>query len=759
MSLQSSSQTSTALEALSSVVMGCIQDCFFVSNVRQHTLNAQGIEWQPKRGCGALRALWIEKTNCQVVIDKDRELVIEAGEVLFLGGQAEIKVSPVNPKAVGVLVYGEWEMPLWLEHMLIDRQQSIGVSHFPALSKAFWEDARLMAQTQNNQVSTHPIIQQAMVSVLRRGIEVFEQDIQKSRLARLLNHSRMGKWFHSDLQKHGPMTPIASAALSCNYSASGFSKSVLQTIAIPYADFINHWRMTWSLLRFVCQKRNVKAESDFWGYETESSFRKRFRSVTGITPGQARQLSTLAHLKETEKLFADSQFLAPLESHAPSSVSSGHSRQEWPTAMPFDSLTGLARPAYWMHEARKSLETAHRYGDKMAVAFIDLDHFKVVNERFGRETGDLLLKAVAERLQACLRSHDLMARQGGDQFVVLLGRLRSQEDAATVAQKMVLTLNTPFDLSDQTVVVSVSIGLVWFDGGPEDIDTLLRHADVAMNQTKAAGRNDWCFFRADMDQLATEKLLFENGLRQAIENNELVLQYQPQINCKTSEVVGAEVLVRWHHQELGLLTPDRWVPWVVENNQINVLSNWVLSQACQQWNAWNRMGLKAKLAVNISAIELLNPDFTVDLHHIVEKTKINPALLELEVNEMVLVKTRSDLINPLHKIAEMGVHISLDDFSTDYLSFEYLKQLPLHRIKIDRSFICDAPEDQEDEAMIKTTLTMAHALGVQVVAEGVERVPQRHFLQSQACDHIQGWLVARPMDATMFESWWQRHHA
>ncbi len=759
MSLQSSLSSLKALEATSSVVMECVQDCFFASQIRQQTLRTQGIEFAPKRNGGGLRALWIEKTNAQVLISQGRKLVAEAGEVVFFGGQNHVKVSPVNPKATGVIVYGEWEMPLWLEQMLIDPQQSVCLSHFPNLSKAFWDDARLIAGTLNAQASVHPILQQAMGDVLRFAVEFLEQDTQKSKLARLLKHSRMGKWFHTELRQHGPMTSIASAALSCNYSASGFSKSVLQTIAIPYADFINHWRMTWSLFRFVYKKQNVKAESDFWGYETESSFRKRFRSVTGITPGQARQLPSLDFLETAEKAFTESPFLTAPDALAPPiapALLSGASTQEWQTTVPFDALTGLAKPAYWLYEARKSLETAHRYGDKMAATLIDLDHFKVVNENFGRDVGDLLLKAVADRLHACLRSHDLMARQNGDQFLLLLGRLRSQEDAASVAQKMVSALNTPFDLNAQTVTVSASIGLVWFDGGPENIETLLRHADIAMKQVKTAGRNDWCFFRADMDQLATEKLLFENGLVQAIENNELILHYQPQVHCKTNQIVGAEVFVRWHHQELGLLTPDRWVPWVVENNQIDVLSIWILTQACEQWSVWSKMGLNANLAINISATELLNADFLSHLKEVLNQTQIPPSLLELEVNDMALIKSKSDLITPLKQVDEMGVRISLDDFSADNLSLDDLKQIPLNRIKIDRSFICDVPEDKEDELMIKSTLAAAHALGVQVVAEGVERVQQRAFLQSHACDHIQGWLVARPMDATMFEAWWQR---
>jgi diguanylate cyclase (GGDEF)-like protein len=637
--------------------------------------------------------------------------------------------------------------------MLIEPLESVCSSHFPVLSHAFWHDARLIAQTQSDENLVHPIVQQAMMGILRCGVEALEQDPQKSKLARLLNHPRMGKWFHGELQKNGPMASITAAALSCHYSSSGFSKSVLQTIAVPYADFINHWRMSWSLLRFVHQKRNVKAESDFWGYETESSFRKRFRSVIGITPGYARQLTSLERLEEVETSFIATTPL--LSSETPDAATIAYT-SAFHEATLFDPLTGLAKPRHWMNEARKLLEAAHRYGDKMAIAFIDLDHFNAVNENFGTEVGDLLLKAVAQRLQACLRSHDLMARQGGDQFVVLLGRLRSHEDVATVAQKMTHVLNTPFAIHKHTLTISASIGLEWFDGGPENIETLLRHANVAMYQAKSAGRNDWCFFRADMDQPATEKLLFENGLQQAIKNNELILHYQPQINSQTGELVSAEVLVRWHHRELGLLTPDRWIPWLLKNGQIEELSLWILEQTCRQWQTWIEMGLSAKLAINVFAVELLNKNFLKNLKKILDETKMNPSMLELEVNDLLSIKNNKNLINAINDIYKNGIQVSLDDFSLDYFGANDLRNMNLSKIKIDRTFTCDIPGDQEDESILKTTLSLVHSMGFKVVAEGVERVQQQQFLRAINCDHLQGWLVARPMDGAVFETWWQR---
>ncbi|MEN9844413.1 MAG: hypothetical protein RLZZ612_2242 [Pseudomonadota bacterium] len=424
----------------------------------------------------------------------------------------------------------------------------------------------------------------------------------------------------------------------------------------------------------------------------------------------------------------------------------------------FDPLTGLANRLHWMNEARKALDAAQRHGDHLAVAFIDLDHFKEVNDTHGHHAGDLLLQSVSQRLQSCLRSHDLMARQGGDEFVVLLNRLRSRDDAAAVAQKMVHVLSEPFNLKDRVLRISASVGLEWFEGGPEDLETLLRHADVAMYRAKAAGRNDWCFFRPDMDQSATQKLLVEGGLRRAIAKDELRLHYQPQVDCSTGAIVGAEALVRWHHHVLGLLTPDRFIPQAENTGQMEELGGWVLRRACEQWVKWTAMGLNAKLAVNVSATEFARPTFVPRLRQILQDTGLNPLMLELEITETALMKAFPELTEQLEAIASMGIHLSLDDFGTGYSSLGYLKRLPLHRIKIDRSFVRDVPGNKEDEAIVKATLSMAHALGLEVVAEGVERPQQRDYLDSLDCDQIQGWLVARPMDAAMFEAWWQRQY-
>lgn len=763
MSSRTSSLSNESSEPVVSVVIACIRDAFQISHVSQQRFDRQGVHHLPKHGCGSLRAVWVEGANCQLTVTNGTDVVIQAGGVVFIGGSDQLLFRAINPNATGYLIHAEWEIPLWLQQLLLEPHQFICLNNFSLISKTLLHDARLIAQTPISHVQQiHPVLQQVMSSMLHCGIEALEQDSSKSRLARLINHPRMGKWFRIELQKSGPAASINTAALSCNYSASGFSKSVLQTIDMPYADFMNHWRMSWSLLRFVHQRKNVKAEGDYWGYETESSFRKRFRSLTGITPGQARQLSALGLLIDKDPSSVTSTSFVGLAYVPIASESEGHTPtisqnvDEWSNSTLFDSLTGLAKPKHWSNESRKLLEAAHRYGDKMAVALIDFDHFKTINEHHGLDIGDLLLKTAAQRLQACLRSHDLMARHAGDQFVVLLGRLKHREDVATIAQKMVSVLNAPFVLKNQTVAITASIGLAWFDGGPEDMATLLRHSDVAMRRVKHAGRNDWCFFRSDMDQLATEKLLFDDGLQQAIQNRELLLHYQPQINLKTGEVVGAEVLVRWHHRELGLMTPDRWIPWIVQNGQIATLSQWVLREACRQWHKWQLMGLKAKLAININAIELLNTNVITELRGILQSLNLDAYHIDIEINDMALITSIDEMMAKLRSISELGVQLSLDDFEMNDVYVSYINSTLFQTIKIDRSFVCDIPGDQEDQAKITSIISTAHAAGVKVMAEGVERAEQHAFLATQACDAVQGWFIARPMDATVFEAWWQR---
>ena len=423
----------------------------------------------------------------------------------------------------------------------------------------------------------------------------------------------------------------------------------------------------------------------------------------------------------------------------------------------FDALTGLPNRTHWIEKARAALDTARGQGDRLAVLFVDLDHFKDVNDALGHGVGDQLLRAVALRLKGCLRAGDVLARQGGDEFVVLLPWLEGPEAAVAVATKMVDVLAEPFRLQGQDVRVSASVGMDWFDGGPDaDVETLLRHADMAMYMAKTTGRNGWRSFLPEMDLSVSQRRMVESGLRRALAGNELVLHYQPQVDAITGRLTGVEALARWQHPELGLLMPDRFVPHAENSGQIEALGSWVLREACRQLCEWEARGMQGlDMAVNVSAVEFGRPGFVDRVREVLAATGMDPRRLELELTETALMQSLPELVVRLGDISAMGVRLALDDFGTGYSSLGYLKRLPLNRVKIDRSFVADLPTDKESAAIVRATLYMAHALSLQVVAEGVERSDQRDFLQVEGCDQLQGWLVAQPMTAEAFEVWWR----
>ena len=423
-----------------------------------------------------------------------------------------------------------------------------------------------------------------------------------------------------------------------------------------------------------------------------------------------------------------------------------------------DLLTGLPNRLLALSRLDELVERCAKHGQRAAVLHLDVDRFKLVNDSLGHPAGDELLQQVAERLLRVIGPDHVLARLGGDEFVVLLTRLHTRDDAAVVAGKMVEVLKQPFQLQGHEVRVSASVGLDWYEGGDDDVETLLRHADMAMYQAKSAGRNGWCFFSPEMDHSMTQRLMVEAGLRRAMLGNELLLHYQPQVSCRTGVVLGVEALVRWQHPTLGLLSPDRFIPQAENSGQIDELGAWVMRRACQQLHDWHAAGLTGlSMAVNVSAVEFARPGFVPRLRQVLADTGIQPSQLELEITETALMQALPELVVQMGEITRMGVSLSLDDFGTGYSSLGYLKRLPLHRLKIDKSFIRDLPGDAEDEAIVLATLSMAHALGLEVVAEGVELTAQRDFLAHQGCDQIQGWLVARAMPAPAFEDWLRSH--
>ena len=419
----------------------------------------------------------------------------------------------------------------------------------------------------------------------------------------------------------------------------------------------------------------------------------------------------------------------------------------------YDVLTGLPNRTQWNERAQSELRTAARHGDILAVLFLDLDHFKAVNDSLGHPVGDQLLSSVAERLASCVRENDFLARLGGDEFVILLPRLAHGEDAALVAHKLIAALRAPVLIGEHELTVSVSIGIALYPADGTDVSTLLKHADVAMYSAKDQGRDAFHYFLPEMDVHALEHLLLENALRRAIERNELSLYFQPQVAAGDGRVLGCEALVRWQHPELGLLLPGQFIGVAEESGLILSLGEWVLEAACRQQVAWAAEGRDLLMAINISALQFRQGSFSGMVRRIFDDTGADPHRIEFELTESALMQPTQDVLSRMNELRDWGVRLALDDFGTGYSSLSYLKRLPIHRLKLDRSFVQDLPDDLEDAAIAMATLSLARDLGMDVVAEGVERETQRSFLAERGCAVMQGYLFSRAVPPAEFARW------
>lgn len=417
----------------------------------------------------------------------------------------------------------------------------------------------------------------------------------------------------------------------------------------------------------------------------------------------------------------------------------------------FDPLTSLPNRTYWQEQAAAAIQEAARNGRPLAIIFIDLDHFKNINDSLGHAEGDRLLKIVAERLGKALRQGDVLGRQGGDEFVVMLPALHSQENAAEIARRMLKDLVEPIMLGINEFTVSASLGIALYPQDGQDVTTLLQHADTAMYAAKADGRNNFRFFVQEMNDRVHQQVILENGLRRAMRDEEFSLLYQPQIEYATGRVAGVEALLRWHHPELGSIPPDRFIPVAENCGLIDQVGRWVMRAAFTQQRLWAALGYDHLLvAINVSALQLARPDFVDQVRQMLEQTGANPMRIDLEITETAIRDANETLFQRLDELVNMGLTLSLDDFGTGYSGLGALRGLPLHRIKLDRSFIHNLPNDIENAAITTASLAMASALGLDVVAEGVETAEHRDFLATYGCRFMQGYFFAKPMTSEDF---------
>lgn len=416
----------------------------------------------------------------------------------------------------------------------------------------------------------------------------------------------------------------------------------------------------------------------------------------------------------------------------------------------FDPLTNLPNRRLLQDRAEQALAGAEREGKQLALLFIDLDHFKTINDSLGHSAGDLLLTEVAQRLQSCVRRMDTVARLGGDEFVVLLTEV-TVEGVTEVARKLIYRVGRPYSIESHELGVTPSLGISIFPQDGRDFEALLKHADTAMYRAKESGRNGYQFFASEMNTAAIERLVLENSLRQGVERGEFVLHYQPQIDLSTGRIVGAEALVRWRHPQLGLVPPGKFIPVAEVSGLIVMIGEWVLGEACRQNRAWQDAGLpRISVAVNISAVQFRGGHIEDNVATVLTDTGLAPEWLELELTEGIVMVGAGATVETLQRISDMGVKLAIDDFGTGYSSLSYLKRFPIDRLKIDQSFIRDIVTDTDDWAISSAIISMGHSLRLKVIAEGVEHVEQLEMLRRQGCDEVQGYHFSVPLPADEF---------
>ncbi|HEU4854816.1 MAG TPA: EAL domain-containing protein [Nitrosospira sp.] len=420
----------------------------------------------------------------------------------------------------------------------------------------------------------------------------------------------------------------------------------------------------------------------------------------------------------------------------------------------YDSLTGLPNRALLADRMKIAIGNASRYSFRLALLFVDLDRFKLVNDSLGHEIGDKLLKTVAERMQSIVRRTDTVSRVGGDEFIVLLSHIQTAADAARAAEKLIAAVSPPYLIEQHELMLTASIGISIYPDNGKDARSMLRNADASMYSAKEYGRNCYRFYSEDLTSLAADRLSLERDLRGALARGEIFPVYQPQIEFGTGRVTGAEALMRWRHPKRGLILPADFIPIAEDSGLILSLGEYMLRESCRQARQWHdRHGFDAVVAVNVSAVQFRQNDFTDTVSRVLAETGLLPERLELEVTESVVMQGVELAVQKMRVLDDFGIKIAIDDFGTGYSSLSYLRNFAVDRLKIDLSFVRDIPDHTDANAIVGAIVTMGRGLGLRVIAEGVETEAQAKFLQSVQCDEGQGYLYAKPMNATDFEAW------
>ncbi|MDD2759806.1 MAG: EAL domain-containing protein, partial [Methylomonas sp.] len=420
----------------------------------------------------------------------------------------------------------------------------------------------------------------------------------------------------------------------------------------------------------------------------------------------------------------------------------------------FDVLTDLPNRALLVERIRQAMTEAARYGYHFGLMLLDLDRFKEVNDTLGHGMGDQLLRKVSDRLLACVRRCDTLSRLGGDEFAILMPEIKASDDVAVMAAAILESFEQPFQIFGRELFISASLGIALYPDDSADIDALFRYADSAMYHAKSQGRNNFQFYARELTAHAGERLALESALRYARANGELELYYQPQIELQSGRLAGAEALIRWKREGGVVIGPERFIPIAEDSGLIVGIGEWALKTACEaavQWNASSSSPLK--IAVNLSTRQFLQNDLLAQVTNILQETACRPEWLKLEITESLLLDDGDDILSVLNAFDAMGLALSIDDFGTGYSSLSYLNRFPVSQIKIDRSFVSGIPDAQDKAELVKAMISIAQALNLELVAEGVETQEQADYLLRHGCQSAQGYLYGKPMPRGEFESW------
>lgn len=417
-----------------------------------------------------------------------------------------------------------------------------------------------------------------------------------------------------------------------------------------------------------------------------------------------------------------------------------------------DALTDLPNQVLFKDRLKQAIAYSRRNDQMHAVLLLNLDRFKTINDSLGYTAGDRILQSVAQRLTSCVRESDTVARFGSDEFAILLTQITRAQDAANAARAIKEVLDQAFLHDDQELFVSTSIGISLYPHDDRDTAGLLKSASAALDRAKEQGGNNYQFYTAGGTTRALKQLVLESNLRGALEREEFIVHYQPQVRIPDFHLVGMEALVRWRHPSLGLLYPSEFVPLAEDSGLIIALGDWVMRTACSQNMAWQDKGLAPmRLSVNFSARQFQQPSFIASVAEILKETNLDPRWLELELTESSIMKEPEQAIEKLHELKLMGIKVAIDDFGTGYSSLNYLKRFPIDTLKIDKTFVSDVCKDPHDTAIVRAIINLGHALDLTVIAEGVETQEQLQYLSSLGCDVVQGFLFSKSLTAAAFE--------